>query len=60
MKFIKRVDENKNVTNYENIKEAALAVDTNFDLWKVEMLLQSAVRTGKPAFKSKWSEVEVK
>lgn len=57
MNKIKKVDENKKVTIYDNIKEAAKSIDTNFDLWKVEMLIIYTMQTKKRAFKCHWYKV---
>ena len=57
MNKIKKVDENKKVTIYNNIKEAAKSIDTNFDLWKVEMLIIYAMQAKKRAFKCHWHKV---
>ena len=42
---------------FNSIKEAAESVDTKMDDWKVQMLINSAISTGKRAFKYNWYKV---
>ena len=51
---IKKIDENKNVIVFNTIKDAAMSIETNFELWKVEMLIINAINNKKRAFKCKW------
>ena len=39
---------------YNNIKEAAAAIDTRMDYWKVQLLICDAIVRRKRAFKCKW------
>lgn len=62
MMKIKRVlrDRETNIEEIEyfnSIKEAAESVDTKMDNWKVQMLINSAISTGKRAFKYNWYKV---
>lgn len=45
------------VEYFNSIKEAAESVDTKMDNWKVQMLINSAISTGKRAFKYNWYKV---
>ena len=45
------------VKYFNSIKEAAESVDTKMDDWKVQMLINSAISTGKRAFKYNWYKV---
>lgn len=45
------------VEYFNSIKEAAESVDTKMDDWKVQMLINSAISTGKRAFKYNWYKV---
>lgn len=42
---------------FNSIKEAAESVDTKMDNWKVQMLINAAIDTGKRAFKYNWYKV---
>lgn len=62
MTKIKRVLRNREanieeVEYFNSIKEAAESVDTKMDDWKVQMLINSAISTGKRAFKYNWYKV---
>ena len=39
---------------YNNIKEAAAAINTKMDNWKVQLLICDAIVHKKRAFKCKW------
>ena len=39
---------------YNNIKEAAAAINTKMDNWKVQLLICDAIVHRKRAFKCKW------
>lgn len=52
--------ENNKIEIYRDIKEAAAAVDTNMENWKVQLLIIDAINKGKKAFKCKWSTVEIR
>ena len=39
---------------YNNIKEAAAAINTKMDNWKVQLLIYDAIVRRKRAFKCKW------
>ena len=39
---------------YDDIKEAAAAIDTRMDNWKVQLLIYDAIVHRKRAFKCKW------
>ena len=39
---------------YNNIKEAAAAINTKMDNWKVQLLICDAIVRRKRAFKCKW------
>ena len=45
------------VEYFNSIKEAAESIDTKMDDWKVQMLINSAISTGKRAFKYNWYKV---
>lgn len=45
------------VEYFNSIKEAAKSVDTKMDNWKVQMLINAAIGTGKRAFKYNWYKV---
>lgn len=47
-------DNNKLVTYYSSIKEAAESIDTKMDGWKVQMLIIDAINNKKRAFKAFW------
>lgn len=55
---IKRINEDKSTEIYNTLQEAARDVQTSFDLWKVEMLIQNAINTKTRAFKAKWYKEE--
>ena len=62
MTKIKRVLRDREINTEEvkyfnSIKEAAESIDTKMDDWKVQMLINSAISTGKRAFKYNWYKV---
>lgn len=62
MTKIKRIlrDRETNIEEVEyfnSIKEAAESVNTKMDNWKVQMLINSAISTGKRAFKYNWYKI---
>ena len=62
MMKIKRVLRDREINTEEveyfnSIKEAAESIDTKMDDWKVQMLINSAISTGKRAFKYNWYKV---
>ena len=48
------IDEQGKKKFYDTIKEAAVAIDTRFDNWKVQLLICDAIVRRKKAFKCKW------
>lgn len=48
------IDEQGKKKFYDTIKEAAAAIDTRFDNWKVQLLICDAIMRRKKAFKCKW------
>ena len=48
------IDEQGKKKFYDTIKEAAAAIDTRFDNWKVQLLIYDAIVRRKKAFKCKW------
>lgn len=48
------IDEQGKRKFYDTIKEAAAAIDTRFDNWKVQLLICDAIVRRKKAFKCKW------
>lgn len=56
---IKKIDENKEETIYDNIRVAAQAVNTKMDEWKVQLLIADAIVNKKRAFHAQWKKVEV-
>lgn len=48
------IDEQGKKKFYDTIKEAAAAIDTRFDNWKVQLLICDAIVHRKKAFKCKW------
>lgn len=48
------IDEQGKKKFYDTIKEAAAAIDTRFDNWKVQLLICDAIVRRKKAFKYKW------
>lgn len=57
-KIIKRIDEDKTVTYYKDIKQAASDIDTSMDNWKIEMLIAMSLNKKKRAFKANWQTVD--
>ena len=53
----KREANTEEVEYFNSIKEAAESVDTKMDNWKVQMLINAAIDTGKRAFKYNWYKV---
>ena len=43
---------------YDDIKQAAAAIDTKMDNWKVQLLICDAIVRRKRAFKCKWMKVK--
>jgi len=39
---------------YDDIKQAAAAIDTKIDSWKIQLLICDAIIRRKRAFKCKW------
>lgn len=56
---IQRIDENnKIIGEYNSIMDAAAAIDTKFEPWKVALTIAWAITHNKRAYKSIWKEVK--
>lgn len=56
--IIKRIEEDKTVTYYRNVRQAASDIETTMDNWKVEMLIATVLNKGKKAFKCIWQTID--
>ena len=55
---IKRIDENGNTFTYANLQDAANAVDSKVEKWKIQLFIAQAMISKGRAFKSKWMPIE--
>ena len=58
MNKIKQVNQKKEITVYNSIKEASKNIKSKFEDWQIQLLIVNAINTGKRAFASVWKEVK--
>lgn len=57
MNKIKQVNQKKEITIYNSIKEASKNIKSKFENWQVQLLIVNAINTGKRAFTCKWYKI---